>query len=645
MHTEAWDPALQAERRRELFATHRAWARDIFTDDGAYILDSRRWKPLKPDERNGNDPRVLAWHAFAFFAGDDDDAHLANAILRRAGFSPRYDFQVCALLQLALRHRDRMAPDILERLETCFKVCGPEQLAASSFVGMNDNFPVMSTLIMILAGEWSRRPELAEVGLERLREFVERLDHDGAISEYNSPTYTALTLAGMADLARFAANADVRRLALRIEQQVWYDVCARFHTGTSQMGGPSSRSYTADSCGQMHNMRYALHVAFGEQIVFISPLRHAFTEDARIIQHHDDPMFSAANGMWVAASEFHVPDECGRMMTERPEKFEVNAVASCAFLWQPDDWRVTAAGRGRDRFRRFLVHRYAPFLLTTCHAPDYSLGTASNSLSCQGGDQRDAFFVTYRRRRPAAGETLGLEDTRTVYCRYVFNDAEPVETKDLLRDMGHKTCVQKGNVAVVAYRPGIDLLQGITSMRLLVVLPEIFGRVDAVYLGESRVKGDEGRSPDPVPVFVSDGMIFLAFRPLALTDYGRQTAVRVRRVGRFLTIAFYNYAGPARSLNFPLQAPLFTQNGFGFEIAAGDECGFEDFRRRVVAASLEDDFVERGIRRIRYAREGVDLRIDCDPLDDGAIPAAWIDGRLRETPRYRSTGIAGLPWP
>jgi hypothetical protein len=214
----------------------------------------------------------------------------------------------------------------------------------------------------------------------------------------------------------------------------------------------------------------------------------------------------------------------------------------------------------------------------------------------------------------------------------------------LLHDQGRKTCVQQGPAALVLYRPGIGVLKDITSMRLTVVLPTYFNEPDQVWLGDRRLESLEGESPEPVPVFVRDGMTWLAFRPLALTDYGRRQAVVVRRVDRFLTISFYNYMGAARALNFPYQAPLFTQNGFAFEIATeGEGLAFDAFRRRVTEARIDDDFKDC-LRRVRYQRDGVDLQIHADPTNDGVIPAAWINGKPRETPRFQATGLSRFPF-
>ena len=194
------------------------------------------------------------------------------------------------------------------------------------------------------------------------------------------------------------------------------------------------------------------------------------------------------------------------------------------------------------------------------------------------------------------------------------------------------------------YRPGTGILRGITSMRLCICLPTHFNEPDEVWMGESKLAGLAGESREPETVFIRDGLIALAFRPLELTDYGRPCAVRLARAERFLTISFMNYEGPERSLNFPHMSALYTQNGFAFEAEAiANDEEFSAFRKRVLQAELTDR-IDAGIRTAAYKRNGLELRIAHDPFNEGDIPPAWINGQPRETPRFRSTTVAKLPW-
>ncbi len=644
MNAFPWHGEFQNRRRQELYARHRTLLRQIFTADGQYLGDPAA--ALAPEMKpRPCDPRVLTYHCFPAMAGGQADIELANGILRHADFLPEYDFFVSALLLLYARHRDKFAPDILLRARACLETAGPTQLDGPGFVGMNDNFPAMEVLCLILLGELTARPELLQNGIAKLRQLVARLDEYGTIAEYGSPSYTPITLCCLAEIVNFAGAAEARALALRVEQQIWYDLCARFHPGTSQYGGPSSRSYTNGSCGHMHNGRFLMHVVFGPEIQALSPLRYAYGRDPRLVIHHNDRGFVIAGGAFIAAPEYHPPEAGAALLAKRPYPFQIIATAACASIWCPDEWRHTKNDPEPRPFRKFETYQYGQTLLTTFQTPEYCLGSASGIPACGTGSQQEAFFLSYRRRSIQSTAELGIEDVRTVFRRYVFEEKQPATAALLLPDEGVKTCLQHEGTVLVLERPANIPPSGITSMRTVIILPVHCNLPDEVVLGTRSLAGFEGEEKEAKTVFVRDGLTFLAFRPLELTNYGRPAAVRVRRVENFLTISFYNYEGPPRSLNFPVQAALFTRNGFVMEVASAQKAGsFAAFQEQVNQALLRDE-VEQGVRTVSYSRPDLLLELKYDPAADDRIPPAWINGKARATPRFSCTGLPGLPWP
>ena len=647
--TRLCDPANQADRREALYRAHRELFPTIFDADGTYRVPP---DPTKNDPRAAHlavDPRENAWHCFAALSGNDSEVALGNAILRQTQFTPGYDFFASALVMLWMRFRDRLENDVRAKCLQCIEAMGPPQAESPGFVGMNDNFGSMAVCALVLGGMVADRGEFVDNGIAKMRKLVERLDTHGAIAEFNSPTYTGITLACMADIAEHATSAEARDLALRIEQQTWFDMAARFHPGSSNMGGPSSRAYMADSCGQMHNGRFAFHVAFGETVQPLSPLRYSYGKRTDLSLHHDKIDFIPGNGAWIAAATYHVPEGCETMIAARTYPFEAIGTAACAFAWRPDDWRTEPDGT-RIKFRPFEPYRFAPALMHSYQSADISMSTSSGAHACGSGGQHDHFFMTYRRRVPDAAERLTYEDTRTVFCRYDFNHHEPATQIGLVNDFGRKAAVQHRHTAVVVYRPGIEIIREITAMRVMILMPLHQGDPDAVWVGDRALDGIEGESESPSPVFVRDGQVVLGFRPLEITNYGRDAAVRVRRAEKFLAISFYNYDGPGRSLNFPYQGALYTQNGFVAEASVADsDADVDAFRAKVQNAELSD-VIDHGVRRVHYRRPtndggDVDLRIEVDPLNEAVIPPAWINGQPQRTPRFTATGVDALPWP
>lgn len=644
MNDKSWSQTAQTARRDELFQRHREMLRELFCLDGETVFASHPVTGLDVPPPEGNDlgdPRVRAWHCFAAFAGDEESVQMANGILRKSDFSPSYDFFTSALLQLYLRHAEDFAPDVRQRAEDCFAAIGPAQLLMPGFVGMNDNFGAMEIFSLAMAGQLTGRPELEDNAEKKLRDLCKRLDQSGTIAEFNSPTYTAITLGMMADLVNYSRNEAIVAAARQIETQLWFDFCARFHPPSSQMGGPSSRSYMADSCGHMYNARFLFHLVFGEAIQPVSPLRYSYGPENRMVQHHGNRAFIPANGCWVVAPNYHVPETAAAGLVNRQYPFEAHGTALCAFTWMPDEWRVRPEGREKRRFRRFQPYRFAPALLSTAQTEDICLGTSSGAHACGDGGQHDAFFLSWRRRE-VAPEDCRAEDVSTAFCRYVFNGARPDVKMSLLPDQGRKTCVQQGTCAIVAYRPGIGVLSGITSMRLVVVIPILFGRPEKVLLGDTPLPTLNGEARESSTVFIRDGRVALAFRPLSLVDYGRPQAVKVEADDAFLTLSFYNYDGPARSLNFPYQAALFTQNGFVIDAESTDD--FAAFRQRVNQAVLTDE-IKEGIRHIRYHSGDLDLSLNWDPTREDVVTPAHVRGVPRDSPRFWTSDNQQLPYP
>ena len=532
--TRLCDPANQADRREALYRAHRELFPTIFDADGTYRV---------PPDPTMNDPRA------AHLAVDPREKRVGIASRRcrattarsrwvtpsfgrrssrPATTSSRRHWSCCGC-GFAIGLKTTCVPSALQ----CIEAMGPPQAESPGFVGMNDNFGSMAVCALVLGGMVADRGEFVDNGIAKMRKLVERLDTHGAIAEFNSPTYTGITLACMADIAEHATSAEARDLALRIEQQTWFDMAARFHPGSSNMGGPSSRAYMADSCGQMHNGRFAFHVAFGETVQPLSPLRYSYGKRTDLSLHHDKIDFIPGNGAWIAAATYHVPEGCETMIAARTYPFEAIGTAACAFAWRPDDWRTEPDGT-RVRFRPFEPYRFAPALMHSYQSADISVSTSSGAHACGSGGQHDHFFMTYRRRVPDAAERLTYEDTRTVFCRYDFNHHEPATQIGLVNDFGRKAAVQ--------HRPHG---RGRLPPRHRSHPRDHFHArddPDAASPGRPRCRvgrrsrhstASKAKSESPSPVFVRDGQVVLGFRPLEITNYGRDAAVRVRRAEKF----------------------------------------------------------------------------------------------------------------
>ena len=106
------------------------------------------------------------------------------------------------------------------------------------------NIAVMGAGVTLAAGELLDEPRLADYGRLRLRNIVEHTSHHGGFNEYNSPTYTVVTLAECERMLQLVTDPTARADAERLRQAAWRTIAEHYHPGTSQWAGPHSRAYS-----------------------------------------------------------------------------------------------------------------------------------------------------------------------------------------------------------------------------------------------------------------------------------------------------------------------------------------------------------------------------------------------------------------
>src|SRR6202012_2754884 len=81
---------------------------------------------------------------------------------------------------------------------------------------------------LIGGGEVLGEPHLGERGLFRLRQAVEVFQRNGFPCEYNSGTYTMVSIHPLAGIVEDAKNAEAREVALKLEHFYWQDFSPPF---------------------------------------------------------------------------------------------------------------------------------------------------------------------------------------------------------------------------------------------------------------------------------------------------------------------------------------------------------------------------------------------------------------------------------
>jgi hypothetical protein len=613
-------PATQSGRRAGIFALHQKACGPLFDDEGKWLGTS-----------TAPGGRERLWHSMAFLKGEatraKGNAVIARTFATRSSFGRFSHFEFTSSTQLLAKDKGELTAANRELLSGLVK----ETFARKGpirWIGYNDNFPAMETLVATLGGEMLGDRDALRRGIEGMRRLLEYFERRGLLSEFTSATYSPVTLLCFGDIAEHVRDAEARKLALQIEHRVWLDVATHFHAPTNTLAGPHARAYNVDSVGHLHQVQMVLYAVFGERL-WLNPRRFLYPPIEKQEIHHDgDVPFMQSCAVWMASGTYHPRPEIERIVFEKPFPYRVMATSEAGTA--PVTVMARGAGGQFASTGELMEYPGGELVSTTYMTPDYAVGSATTQF--HDGNQTDTFFVNYRR----AAKPASIRDTGTIFCRYSVNDDRPGRpwidprspdhaSRNLFADAGRVRAVQKDGTVLAVYQAKAQFLDDYKALRLTVVLP-------VFYRDLKRVE----HTANPDVVWIEDDCLYAAMRPLILTNRGRKEAIRIERDGGYVAIQFINYEGPPR--RFTRKELLETCNGFVAEIGSPAQHGsFDKFRARVLEGKVQDEIVASH-RLASYERPGVRLGI-CHTLYYSQVKHITIDGKPQPRPAFQATGL------
>ena len=583
------------------------------------------------------DSRSKVWNIISYFhcgCYEKANAMLREVELYRCHFMPMQMLEIMKMFGNHLEEdvRAKMTAYVMESLEGVKN----ERLHSTMY---NDNFSNMATYVLVIAGEMFGKPELVELGKQRLAEACEVFMRSGAIMEYQSPTYTPIDTLAFAQLANHAGDAWVREQALKCEERMWLEIATHYHPGTAMLAGPHSRAYGADSIGHPGLISGLMWKVFGDE-VFANPVRDCFPPHENQVVHISLEKLMLPNVAWIIGVTYHCPEHLRELALHKTYPYHVSYRTEClpANLLAGSDTEGVGPG---EYCHCSCGQGYSETYMTE----DYALGTAENHF--HSGAISNSFYLQFR-LRPEADR---LQDTAVMYSRYLFNDHLPDQTnqyavygeamKSSFRDEGLKYGSQKDNISVMLYRPtGIER-EHVKSARMTLLLPCYFYQDYEIWAGGERVKDFSYASNRLENIYLHAGTIYIAIKPLAATDLGRDIATGIELRNHHLMISYYNYHGAARS--FEARELLLAQAGF-ICICASDRDyeDMESFRRYAEEGELTEDRMEvqerACCRRLRYRHGDTEFRMILNP-EGGNFVADTVNGRPRNLKIFQADGI------
>ena len=152
------------------------------------------------------------------------------------------EFVLEHFIPMMLRHGDRLPPDVQNRVREGIRL-GLGEIRNLNVLVAYTNIAALDILNSCLGGELLEDPEIAGWGYRKLAEWMAFTDRFGIPFEYNSPTYTAVTIRALKHLTDLVRCEDTRIRARTMAARLGLSVGLHIHAGTGRWAGPHSRAY------------------------------------------------------------------------------------------------------------------------------------------------------------------------------------------------------------------------------------------------------------------------------------------------------------------------------------------------------------------------------------------------------------------
>lgn len=159
------------------------------------------------------------------------------------------EFVLEALIPLMLRYGDRLAPELQARVLDSIRL-GLAEIARLDVLVAYTNITALDILNTTLGGELLGDEHYIARGAQKLVRWIEYTNGSGHPLEYNSPTYSAVTLRALKRLADETRQPEIRLRARAMAARLALSYALHIHLGTGRLAGPHGRAYQPTIAGE-----------------------------------------------------------------------------------------------------------------------------------------------------------------------------------------------------------------------------------------------------------------------------------------------------------------------------------------------------------------------------------------------------------
>lgn len=615
---DVFDFDAMQERKRAYYAFARRSAPRFFNQDGSY------------KEKVEQDRRITFWLFPALV--DTDDPAERDFALRFYAADPSWEewgiFITSSIAANLARERGQLSPELIRRSEehldrfACIDGGRKPCSGANDYMfhGYNDNMPAMASRALVLSGEALEREDLTDRGLFLLETLCAHFHRRGLLSEYNSATYTPITLTALMDIAECAESEEAAEMALACSRRILLDVLSHRHRDLAGRVGSSSRAYLSDVTGTLSNWNSLVWYLSGDERL-IDP-----AEALAVDSDYDGPVHHGPNLAFCVAQmcEFLSPSyrdigpdiiELANREPEYPERIRATSDAGRTGWEQTRCWS-----------RRL-----------------WSLGTASREMWA-GSDGGHHHMTLY-------GLVACADPVRTWRDRIGFWHALHVGEKDLgdieesyagqqtenqhVIDHGAYHTLQKRGTGMVLGHAATGLVgQTVEHVKFMLAFGTRGRRPDEVAAEGENLDEWAGESEGGTWEFLRFGRAYVGIRMAGMLQE-KPLSLRRSSKGGYIRLEMPVLEGKPTEITDDFREWLDI--GYAIEMSDAEECGdFATFIDQCLDCRWE--FGHCFYRNSRYAGRNGELHI-VDSIAPDSMRFRAVDGRVEEPTMFEAPGV------
>jgi hypothetical protein len=441
----------------------------------------------------------------------ENDPHYGNFLWEREDLVVEdlnaVQFVLFYFIPIMIQYREKLSASIQEKLLESIQI-GLDEIIRIDVHPAYTNIVNKDITNSCLGGELLGNEAIAKRGYQKMKDWMHLTDLNGIPVEFNSPGYARISIEVLHKLSSLVQNEETKKRALLMRNRLALSTMLHIHHGTGRLAGPYSRGYLWE-------------------VFAITP-----------------PEIQEVRG-W--ADDGIIPDWLTDALDSRPEKLEVRETAE----------------------------HQAGVDISTYHSKSFALGVSSQELKTQS----NRFIAKQSNVCISQYVVPGQERAGVFLTRYLHNDrwvgdfySTPSRSPDfLLPEEGQFFGVQDKASMIGVYAPtelnGWDRCHS-AKLALIWLNQE---SVDEIRVGDQEVDSLPFQVNPGQTIVVDTGHVYMAVRPLSLTDLGHDAPIQLTVIDGHLVLEMYNYRGPTKTFWELAQPSSFYQGqpqcGFYLEIA------------------------------------------------------------------------------